>query len=469
MGEPAWLAALRDLVDPEDILDDPADCWVYGYDNSRRHRAPQAVVFARDARQIQDLIRFCRARRVALTPRGLGTSTTGAAVPARKGIVLSTERMNRLLDIDQREQTARVEPGLINQSLQDAAGERQLFWAPDPSSSPFCTIGGNLACNAAGPRALKYGTTRDNTLQVRAITGAGEVLRAGTLTRKGVVGLDLTRLLIGSEGTLAVFTEATLLLRPLPRARATARAVYADPHHAMEVIEALLAQPHSPSALEFMDAACLDLIREDGKIDLPKSARALLLIDMDGDSEELPRTSAPVARAASNGPCLDFQIAFKQDEREELWQARRALSPALRRIAPEKINEDIVVPVTRLAELLRELDHLRARHAVPIVCFGHAGSGNIHVNLMPDGSEAQREAARACLDEVFGAVLRLGGTLSGEHGVGMAKRKHIARELDPASLRMMRAIKKAFDPDGILNPGKNLPDPEPDASASREE
>lgn len=458
MSDPGWLAALRDLVDPEDLLDDPADCWTYGYDNSRQHSAPQAVVFAREASQIQDLVRFCRAHRIALTARGLGTNTTGAAVPLQHGIVLATERMNRLLDIDPREQTARVEPGLINQQLQDAASEYQLFWAPDPSSSPFCTIGGNLACNAAGPRALKYGTTRDNTLQVQAITGTGESLSAGTLTRKGVVGFDLMRLLIGSEGTLAIFTEATLLLRPRPQAFATARAVYADPQHAMEAIEAVLAQPNLPCALEFMDAACLDLIRDDGQVEIPEDARALLLIDIDGDAEQLPQTSAPIAQAASTEKCLDFQIAFGDEERGALWQARRTLSPALRRLAPEKINEDVVVPVSRLAELLKELDGIRARYAIPIVCFGHAGSGNIHVNLMPDGSDEQREIAYRCLDEVFGAVLRLGGTLSGEHGVGIAKREHIARELDPASLKMMHAIKRDFDPDGILNPGKNLPD-----------
>lgn len=458
MSDSGWLAALRDLVDPEDLLDDPADCWAYGYDNSRQHSAPQAVVFARESSQIQDLVRFCRTHRTALTPRGLGTNTTGAAVPLHHGIVLSTERMNRLLDIDPREQTARVEPGLINQQLQDAAAEYQLFWAPDPSSSPFCTIGGNLACNAAGPRALKYGTTRDNTLQVRAITGAGESLSAGTLTRKGVVGFDLMRLLIGSEGTLAIFTGATLLLRPRPQALATARAVYANPQHAMEAIEAVLAQPNLPCALEFMDAACLDLIRDDGQVEMPEDARALLLIDIDGNADQLPQTSAPIAQAASTEKCLDFQVAFEDEEREVLWQARRTLSPALRRIAPEKINEDVVVPVSRLAELLKELDGIRARHAVPIVCFGHAGSGNIHVNLMPDGSDKQREDAYRCLDEVFGAVLRLGGTLSGEHGVGIAKREHIARELDPASLKIMHAIKRDFDPDGILNPGKNLPD-----------
>ena len=461
MSDPNWLAALRDLVDPEDLLDNPADCWTYGYDNSKRHSAPHAVVFARDANQIQDLVRFCRAHRIPLTTRGLGTNTTGAAVPLQHGIVLSTERMDRLLDINPREQTARVEPGLINQHLQDAAGEHQMFWAPDPSSSPFCTIGGNLACNAAGPRALKYGTTRDNTLQIRAITGTGDPLKAGTLTRKGVVGLDLLRLLIGSEGTLAIFTEATLLLRPRPPALATARAVYADPQHAMKAIEAILAQPNLPCALEFMDAACLDLIRDDGQVDIPEAAQALLLIEIDGEPEQLPKIAAtPSPRPPPPRNALDFQLAYADEERKTLWQARRTLSPALRRISPEKINEDIVVPVSRLAELLRELEQIRDRHAFPIVCFGHAGSGNIHINLMPDGSEGQHEAARTCLGEVFDAVLRLNGTLSGEHGVGIAKRDHIAQELDPVSLRMMHAIKRDFDPDGILNPGKNLPDPE---------
>ena len=458
MNDPDWLAALRGLVDHEDLLDDPADCWLYGYDNSRQHCAPHAVVFARDSTQIQDLVRFCRAHRVALTPRGLGTNTTGAAVPLQHGIVLSTERMNRLLNIDPRERTARVEPGLINQNLQNEAGEYQLFWAPDPSSSPFCTIGGNLACNAAGPRALKYGTTRDSTLQVCAITGAGEPLRTGTLTRKGVVGFDLMRLLIGSEGTLAIFTEATLLLRPRPEAHATARAIYADPQHATKTIEAILAQPDPPCALEFMDTACLNLIRDDGQVDLPKNAQSLLLIDIDGNAEQLPRATTSISQIASANECVDFQVAYTKEEREILWQARRTLSPALRRISPEKINEDVVVPVSRLAELLQELEQIRHRHAIPIVCFGHAGSGNIHVNLMPDGSEKQRETASTCLDEIFTSVLRLGGTLSGEHGVGITKRDFIARELDVTSLKMMHEIKRAFDPDGILNPGKTIPD-----------
>ena len=461
MPDPEWLPALRERVAPEDLLDDPADCWTYGYDNSREHCAPQAVVFARDTEQIQALVRFCRARHVALTARGLGTNTTGAGVPLRRGIVLSTERMNRLLSLDPQEQTARVEPGLINQHLQDAAAAHRLFWAPDPSSSPFCTIGGNLACNAAGPRALKYGTTRDNTLQLRAVTGAGEILTAGTLTRKGVVGLDLLRLLIGSEGTLAVITEATLLLRPKPPALATIRAAYATEQEAAQAVGAILQQPRVPCALEFMDAACLDLIRADGAVALPNQARALLLIDIDGSAETLQQNAEPLAQAAAIAPCLDLQTAYAADAREALWQARRTLSPALRRIAPEKINEDVVTPLGRLGDLLADLERLRTRHAVPIVCFGHAGSGNIHVNLLPDGSDAQRTAARACLDDVFEAVLRLGGTLSGEHGVGMAKRAHIARELDPAALRLMHAIKRDFDPDGILNPGKNLPDMAP--------
>ncbi len=457
MGDPTWLPALRQLFEAEDVLDDPADCWTYGYDNSRQHCAPQAVVFPREAKQIEELVRLCRTHRVALTTRGLGTNTTGASVPLQHGIVLSTERMNRLLEIDPQEQTARAQPGLINQHLQEAATEHQLFWAPDPSSSPFCTIGGNLACNAAGPRALKYGTCRDNVLQVHAITGSGETLVAGTRTRKGVVGLDLLRLLIGSEGTLAIFTEALLLLRPRPQSFATARACYAQPHEAMQAINALLAQPCVPCALEFMDAACLDLIREEGTVDLPAQAQALLLIEMDGTSEELSVAATSITQAATAGPCLDFQTSTEREARETLWQARRTLSPALRRIAPEKINEDVVVPVGQLGNLLAELEQLRQRHSVPIVCFGHAGSGNIHVNLLPDSSDTQRAAARTCLDAIFDAVLRLGGTLSGEHGVGIAKRDHIARELDTTALRLMHAIKRDFDPDGILNPEKSLP------------
>ena len=457
MSAAAWRAGLRELVDLDDLLEEPADCWPYGADNSRRHHPPEAVVFARAPAQVRDLVRFCRDRRVALTARGLGTNTTGAAVPVRGGIVLSTERMNRLLELDPEERCARVEPGLLNQELQDAAAAHGLLWGPDPSSAPFCTVGGNLACNAAGPRALRYGTARDNTLRLRAVTGAGELLTAGSAARKSVVGLDLLRLLIGSEGTLAVFTEATLLLRPRPPARVAARAVFADERGAAALVRACLAEPEAPAALEFLDAACLDLVRGDDALELPPTARALLLLELDGAGPELPARTARLERAARDCAALDFRAAEDEAERAALWQARRTLSPALRRLAPEKINEDVAVPPSRLGELLAALEELRAGSAVPIVCFGHAGSGNLHVNLLPDGGAAQRTAARALLDRVFDAVLKLGGTLSGEHGVGLAKRDYIARELDPAALGLMRAIKDAFDPDGILNPDKNLP------------
>lgn len=456
-GAAAWRGGLRELFDAGDLLEEPADCWPYGADNSRRHHPPEAVAFARTPEQVRDLVRYCRGRRLPLTARGLGTNTTGAAVPARGGVVLSTERMNRLLELDPAERAARVEPGLINQELQDAAAEHGLFWGPDPSSAAFCTIGGNLACNAAGPRALRYGAARDNTLRLRAVTGAGEMLTAGSAARKSVVGFDLLRLLIGSEGTLAVFTEATLLLRPCPPARVAARAAFADEGAAAALVAACLAQPEAPAALEFLDAACLDLVRGDGALELPDAARALLLLELDGAGPELPARTAALERAARDCGALEFRAAEDAAERAALWRARRTLSPALRRLAPEKINEDVAVPPSRLGELLAELGGLRAQSAVPIVCFGHAGAGNLHVNLLPDGGAAQRAAARALLDRVFDAVLRLGGTLSGEHGVGLAKRDYIARELDPAALGLMRGIKDLFDPDGILNPDKNLP------------
>ena len=458
MGDPVWLTALRQLIDTEDLLDDPADCWTYGYDNSRQHHPPEAVVFAREERQIQELVRFCRAHRIALTSRGLSTNTTGASVPMHGGIVLSTERMNQLLEMNPRAQTACVQPGLVNQQLQDEAAKHQLFWAPDPSSAPFCTIGGNLACNAAGPRAIKYGTCRDNTMRLRAVTGSGEIITTGTLTRKGVVGLDLLRLLIGSEGTLAVFTEATLLLRPLPEARATVRSLYDSATDAMAAVCRLLAQPALPCMLEFMDTACLDLLREDGSIALPDSAQALLLIEVDGTKEEIPRLSDAVVAVAREGSSSEIQIAHDAQARETLWQARKTLSPALRRIAPDKINEDVVVPVERLSELLVRISAIRSQSPFPIVCFGHAGSGNLHVNLLPDGTDAQREVALEYLHKVFETVIELDGTLSGEHGVGLVKRNYISRELDPAALRLMHAIKRDFDPDGILNPGKTLPE-----------
>ena len=457
-------AALRDRLALATCLErvrtDPADTWVYGYDNSRKHAPPDAVVFATSHREVRDVVRACHDAGVPLVAHGRGTATTGAAIPVRGGVVLSLERMTRVLTMDPANRVIVVEAGITNQAVQTAAAAHGFFWPPDPTSAAYCTVGGNLAVNAAGPHAVKYGGTRENTLGLRAVTGAGEEIHAGVYTTKGAVGYDLTRLLIGSEGTLAVITEATLKLTPLPEARRLLRAVYDSVEHAARAISRIMGQPATPCALEFMDAAAIDMIRSYSSAGLPQGAGALLLIEVDGPARSLDDLEAAIRAAARGDGLLDFQAARTKEETEALWATRKALSPALRTLAPNKLNEDVVVPVSRLPELIAGLDRLSRTHGIPIVNFGHAGNGNIHVNLLYDSQDPQQEAnARPCLRQVFDLVIRLGGTLSGEHGIGREKRDYLGLAIDPTTLDLMRRIKAQFDPKGILNPDKIFPPP----------
>jgi len=434
---------------------DPAECLAYGYDNSRRQGQADAVVFPTAHEQVLALVRACADARVPLIARGRGTNTTGATTPVAGGVVVSFERMSRILEIRSEDRLAVVEPGVLNGELQAALAARGFFWAPDPTSAPYCTVGGNLACNAAGPRAVKYGSCRENTLGLRAVSGAGVEFRSGVNTTKGAVGYDLTRLLIGAEGTLALITEATLKLTPLSAARRTLAATYGDVVNAAAAVARIMAQPDLPCALEFLDDAALRLARAHGGDAVP-DAGALLIIEVDGAEADLARAAQAIAQAARGDGLIDLRVAANATEVDALWLARKALSPALRALSPHKINEDVVVPVSRLPRLIAALREISRQHGVPIVNFGHAGNGNIHVNLLPrDAAEVAR--ADAALDAVFGCVIELGGTLSGEHGIGLAKRDFLKLALDPGALDLMRRIKAQFDPHGILNPGKLLP------------
>lgn len=449
---------LQAITGAAGLLTDPADCWPYGYDNSRRQALPQAVAFATTHAQVRDLVQLCNREKIPLIARGRGTGTTGATVPDHGGIVLSFERMRQILEIDPANRLARVEPGVTNQELQLALAEHGFFWPPDPSSMAFCTVGGNLAYNSAGPRAVKYGTVRENTLGLRAVTGLGEEIKTGVMTTKGVVGYDLTRLLIGSEGTLAIITEATLKLTPLPEAKCTLRATYRDIHSAAAAVSAIMAQPVTPCALEFMDGASIEMVRNFSDLQLDDGIGALLMIEVDGPEYGLDRSAAAIEQAARVEGVVDIYRAKTKEEVAALWKTRKALSPALRSVAPKKINEDIVVPVSRIPALISGLEQLAEQHRIRIVNFGHAGNGNIHINLLvnPDDSDEMQRAA-CCLSDTFDLVLKLDGTLSGEHGVGLEKRDFVDREIDPVTLRLMHNIRRQFDPGGILNPGKGLP------------
>lgn len=446
---------LIDLLPKEDLLVDPSDCYAYGYDNSRKVFPPQAVVFARDTEQISRVVALCNEFSIPLIPRGRGTGTAGGSLPERGGVVLSLERMRRIVKFDPANRVLVVEPGVLNQEAQDAVRSSGFFWPPDPSSSAYCSIGGNLATGAAGPHAVKYGTTRDHVLGLTAVTGAGKIIHAGCYTTKGVVGYDLTRLLIGSEGTLAVIAEATLKLTPEPAARGGITAHFRDSEACAAAIAAIMAQPYVPSALEFMDRAALELVRRHYADLVPEATQALLMIEVDGSPGEVEAAGEAIARVCRNEGLLQTRI---EADSRALWAARKALSPLLRDVAPKKINEDVVVPVSRLPELLRGLEALSGRYRLANVNFGHAGNGNIHVNWLVDPDDAdQMRRAQACLDEMFDLVLGLNGTLSGEHGVGSEKRAYVPREIDAATLALMKDVKRVFDPNNILNPGKLFP------------
>ncbi|GMU42278.1 MAG: FAD-linked oxidase [Lysobacterales bacterium] len=450
--------ALRDAVAAEVLLTDAASCAAYGYDNSKRQGPVLAVALPRDEAEVQALVRACAATRTPIVPRGRGTATTGAAVPLAPSLVLCCERMQRVVAIVPGNRYAIAQAGVINGELQVALAPQGFFWPPDPTSAPYSSIGGNLACNAGGPRTVKYGACRDNVLGLRFVDGRGELVECGSLTTKAAVGYDLARLLIGSEGTLGLITQATLKLTPLPQARLGLRALYDSVDAAAGAVARLMAQPATPSALEFMDARALELLRSRGGLALPAAAQALLLLEADGSAAALAEQAAAIAAAAAGPGCLEVRQPASAAEGAALWAARKALSPVLRALAPRKINEDVVVPVTRLPALVRGVQALGERHATLTVCFGHAGNGNLHVNLLYDPAIGDADArARACLADVFALVIELGGTLSGEHGIGIDKRDFLPRALPPATLALMRAVKSAFDPHGIMNPGKVLP------------
>jgi D-lactate dehydrogenase len=443
-------------------LTDAAARQRHGQDDSRRAALPEGVALPRTREQVVALVRACRGHRVPIVARGAGTGTTGAAVPTQGGIVVSFARMNRILELRTADRCAVVEPGVLNGELQQALMPHGLFWPPDPSSADLCSVGGNLATNAGGPRAVKYGTARDNVLGLVAVTGTGELVRCGGAYTKDSTGYDLTHLITGSEGTLALIVEATLKLSPRPVAQAGLRVLYRDAGAAAAAVSRIMARPVTPAMLEFMDRSAIALLRRNGS-DVPE-AGAMLLVEADGDDDTLPYALQALADAAEGDGdgMLALDVATDGSARDRLWAARRALSPALRTIKPGKINEDVVVPVSRIPELVAGVEALAAAAQLPIVVFGHAGNGNLHVNIMyDDGDPAETTRAHAALPQVFAHVLALGGTLSGEHGIGLSKRDFMADAFDVATLEAMRAIKAALDPDDILNPGKVLPPRKP--------
>lgn len=458
MSLPAELERrLRGCLGRDRLRTDPADCTVYGYDNSRKQGLAGGVAFPESDAEVALIIRACADSRWPVIARGQGSNTVGATVPENEALIVSFERMTRIEPVDRANRYVEAEAGVTNAAVQEAARAEGFFWPPDPTSAAYSTLGGNLACNAGGPHAVKYGTPRENILGLTAVTGTGEIIRVGTHTTKGVVGYDFTRLLLGSEGTLGLITRATLKLWPLPAAVATLRATYSSVAAAAAAVARVMAQPELPWVLEFMDDRAVALIRKRG-VDLPAECKALLLMEVEGAGGGLEAAVESVKAAARGEGFVSAEAADSSEQAASLWEARKALSPSLRTLRAGKINEDVVVPVSRIPKLVARLQVLAIEADIPIVTFGHAGNGNLHVNLLFDPDDSREtQAAEKTLPKVFEAVLELGGTLSGEHGVGTAKRDYVAMELSSEVLRLMHGVKRVFDPQGILNPGKTLP------------
>jgi glycolate oxidase subunit GlcD len=455
MLSPELLRNLRELLPNERLYADPIDCYAYAYDNSRKIYPPDVVAFPITSDEVQAITLLCNKYKTPLTPRGRGTGTAGGCLPEQGGVELSLERMLRIITVDPANRVIVAEPGVLNQSIQEAAHPHGFFWPPDPSSAMYCSIGGNIATSAGGPHAVKYGTTRDHVLGLKAVTGSGEIIKTGCYTSKGVVGYDLTRLLIGSEGTLAIITEATLKLTALPQATGGVIAHFYDTASCAAAIISIMALPQIPSAVEFLDKGSLNLIRGRFPDMLLPDTNAMLMIEVDGSLRDITETTASIISACQNKGLLNVE---QTSDTATLWKTRKALSPLLRDIAPKKINEDIVVPVNSLPEFLKKITQLCDIYQITNVNFGHAGNGNIHVNLLidPDDEDESRRADQ-CLNSIFDLVIQLNGTLSGEHGIGREKRSYIAKEIDSVTLNLMKDIKKIFDPNNILNPGKLFP------------
>ena len=454
------LAAFRSALGADRVFDDATTRALYASDETPRRVEPDVVLFPASHDEVAALVRVAIDHRIALTPRGAGSGNVGGALPTPGSAVVSFECMQRILEFDPVNRLIVVEAGVVAEEIDRIARSAGLFYPPDPGSSAYCRIGGNLAMNAAGPRAVKYGVTRDYVLGLRAVTGSGHEIRTGCRTTKGVTGYDLSRLLVGSEGTLALITEATLKLLPAPEAVATLRVCYASNRTALDAVSRIMRQAVTPCALEFMDHRAIDAIRPTGAADdLPPGTRALLMVEADGAAQDLPRQIAALEKVLIGDGLLDLRSGFTREDIMRLWTARKSLSNAVKAIAPLKINEDVVVPVSQLADFVDFVDHTAHMHALPVVSFGHAGNGNLHVNLMVH-PEDDDEMARAhiALDAIMQRVLALGGTLSGEHGIGTEKRRFVPQEIEPATLALMHRIKLQFDPHRLLNPDKLFPD-----------
>ncbi len=449
---------LRGIVGSGALFTDPEELSCYSYDATGQIFLPDGVSFPETAEQISAILQLANRHDFPVVPRGAGSGMTGGSLPVKGGLVLVTSRMNRIIEIDPDNMIAIVEPGVITGDLQDELKKHNLMYPPDPASLKFCSIGGNAAECAGGPSAVKYGVTKDYVIGLEAVLPTGEIIQTGVRTEKSVVGYDLTRLFIGSEGTLGIFTKLTLRLLPLPESKTTFLLTFTSLPEATEMVSKILAAGIIPCTLEYMDKTAISIVRSHTPDLLPDTTSALIILEIDGTESQVQHQQQKVVKFL-NDRGTAYRYTEDDDERSELWQARRSISPASFNLKPNKISEDVVVPRTKIPDLVRFCEKTANDLDLAILTFGHAGDGNIHVNIMVDiTNEVELTNGRMAKKLLFEFVVALGGSLSGEHGIGITKSEFLPVEIDRTALEVMKKIKNLFDPNNILNPGKIFPE-----------
>ena len=458
-GAAAAVSELASTFPPERLVVDPERLDVYGRDESDLGAFPPDVaVLVESAEEVRHVFAVASRHRVPVVPVAARSGKSGGSLALRGGIAVSVERMNRILEVRPDDLTARVEPGVITGVFQKEVESRGLFYPPDPNSLDLCTLGGNVAENAGGPRALKYGVTREYVLGLTVVVPTGEILRMGRRTIKGVAGYDLTGLFVGSEGTLGIATEITLKLLPRPREVATALVCFADVATAARAVSRVLAEGILPRCLELIDDVSVQAIAKASPFKLPPGAGAALLVETDGnDPDQVLAEMARVAEAVQGDAAGDVIVAQNESQRRDIWETRKYLSVSLRQIEPKKLSEDIAVPRSRIPEMVARSREIGRRHGLTVATYGHAGDGNLHANVLFT-SESDRPRVEAAVAEILRAAVDLGGTITGEHGVGLAKRDFLEYEQGAQLVALQRRLKAVFDPLGILNPGKIFPE-----------
>src|SRR5512134_3126602 len=452
--DPKALAALGEFLGDR-LRTSLEDRICYSYDATGRKFLPDAIAYPLDLEEVRRIVLLANRYRFPVVPRGAGSGLSGGSIPVRGGVVLTTERMDRIVAVDTENLYAVVEPGVVTETLKEEVRRKGLFYPPDPASLKFSTIGGNIAECAGGMCAVKYGVTRDYVLGLEAVLGTGEVVRTGVFTVKGVVGYDLTRMLVGSEGTLGIITRATLRLIPLPETAVTLLSFFDACERGARAVAGIVEERIVPCAMELMDRTAVDCVREIAGLPVPDESGCALLIEVDGSKASVVREADRVEAACRRFGAIEVRRASDAAGRDRLWELRRAISPSILKVNPVKINEDIVVPRSRLPEMFAFLSGLASRRNLKIVNFGHAGDGNIHVNILISGTdEDERHRAEAAVEEVFRKTVEVGGTISGEHGIGIAKAPFLEMEVGPLGVSVMKRLKDCFDPNGVLNPGK---------------